>query len=503
MPRAFVSLVAAAALLATALLGGCGLADKDESKKPEDLTDSEKVALELEENIGFVNDPALAAYVQTVGNRIVADSERKSIEFRFKILDFPAANALALPDGQIFVSRGVLLLVNSEDELAAILAHEAAHVEERHARKRENLALVTSPIRLGAGIAGWATGLIIPDLGDAIVDLGESTTELLVAPYSREQEREADRVGQSLAAAAGYEPEGLANLLDTMLKAEALDPNTVHEQGWFDTHPATEERVESTRAHGASLARTVRPAAARDRAGVLEALDGLVIGANPDKGFFDENWFVHPALGFVMGFPPDWEGINSGGFVGAKKRDEEVYVMLALVAPGSDPIAGAKAASHRLETDLVTNIQKGIVNGLPAAKNRVQIDVGEGGEQLAEFTWIAHGGRIYQIMAVAPVERFQAMEENMSKSAHSFRALTDEERAGILVLKLKVVEAREGETLAELAERVQTPLTLATVSIINRISMDARLEAGEPVKVGLRERYASEPVVPFARQPLR
>lgn len=498
MPRAF-SYFHLVAGLAAALLAGCAHQASDGSPQSRKLSDSDKVALELEHNIGFVDDAELVSYLETVGGRVTAKATRKDIDFRFKILDMPAPNALALPDGQIFVSRGVLLLVNSEDELASILAHEIAHVEERHASERENLALVTSPIRLGAGIAGWATGLVIPDLGDAIVELGESTTGLLIAPYSREQEREADRVGQSLAAAAGYDPHGLVTFLDTMVAAEALDPDFKAEQSWFDTHPATRERVEATRTHGASLTREPRPDSALDRAGVLDELDGLVIGGNPGKGFFDENWFVHPELAFVMGFPLGWEGINTGGFVGAKKKSEEIFVMLALIARGSDPMEGAKAASKRLQTDLVTNAITGSVNGLPAAKNRVEVSDDRNGEQLAELTWIAHGGRIYQVMAVAPKERFNAVEEVMTKSAHSFRVLTNEERANIMVLKLHVVEAREGETFPELAARVQTPLTPETIAVVNRRAGDAHLEEGEPVKVGIRESYASEPEVPTWR----
>ena len=125
-----------------------------------------------------MDDPELLAYIDSVGRRVIAEGKRDEVDYRFQILDMPVPNALALPDGQIFVSRGLLLLVNSEDELAGVLAHEIAHVEENHASERENLALVTSPIRLGTGIAGWATGLVIPGLGDAISELGESTTGL-------------------------------------------------------------------------------------------------------------------------------------------------------------------------------------------------------------------------------------------------------------------------------------------------------------------------------------
>ncbi|MEE9265263.1 MAG: M48 family metallopeptidase, partial [Gammaproteobacteria bacterium] len=240
-------------ILATFLLAACAQNANNDGRGAVELSESEKIALELEQTVGFVNDPELLTYIESIGSRISAKGKRNDIDFRFHVLDMPIPNALALPEGQIFVSRGVLVLVNTEDELAGILAHEIAHVEEHHADERQGLVLVTSPIRLGADIAGWATGLIIPGLGEAISDFGESTTGLVLAPYSREQEREADRVGQSLAALAGYEPDGLVNLLDTMAKAELLDPENAHEQSFFDSHPATAERIALSREHSKSL----------------------------------------------------------------------------------------------------------------------------------------------------------------------------------------------------------------------------------------------------------
>ena len=480
-------------ILATFLLAACAQNANNGGRGAVELSESEKIALELEQTVGFVNDPELLTYIESIGSRISAKGKRNDIDFRFHVLDMPIPNALALPEGQIFVSRGVLVLVNTEDELAGILAHEIAHVEEHHADERQGLVLVTSPIRLGAEIAGWATGLIIPGLGEAISELGESTTGLVLAPYSREQEREADRVGQSLAALAGYEPDGLVNLLDTMAKAELLDPENAHEQSFFDSHPATAERVALTREHSKSLSPASRPASVKSREGVLAMLQGLVIGEDPGKGFFDKNWFVHPELAFVMAFPPDWEGINSSGFVGAKAPNEETFVMLALVADGTDPMEGARVASQKLGIDLVTSARLGTVNGLQAAKNQVELNREESEIQKMELTWIAYGGLIYQIMGVATLERFEAVEELMRKSAHSFRPLGDEERSQIMVTRLRVIEGEQGETIAEFAERVGTPWSVAVISVVNRKPATTTLAAGELIKVGIQNSYATQP----------
>lgn len=485
------------------LLAGCAGQTVDESAGGEGLSDSQRIALELEQTAGFVNDPELLAYVESVGDRIVAQGSRNDIDYRFEILDTAMPNALALPDGQIFISRGVLVLINSEDELAGILAHEIAHVEEHHASARENFALVTSPIRLGTDFAGWATGLVIPGLGDAIVELGASTTGIFLAPYNREQEREADRVGQSLAAAAGYRPEGLVDLLDTMASAESLDVENAPEASWFDSHPATVERVDLTRQHAETLMPAVRPASARNRSQVLAALEGLVVGVNPGKGFFDENWFVHPDLAFVMAVPPGWEVINTAGFVGAKKPDEETFVMLALVARGSDPMEGARAASRKLGVDVASDAQLGMLNGLQAARNQARITTDDGEVEMLELTWIAHGGLIYQVMGISAPKKFEVVEDVMRRSAHSFRPLTNEERASILVIRVRVVEGVQGETIAELAERIGTPWSVESIAVVNRKPVGERLRAGELIKVGIPESYTAGPGAASSLEPLQ
>ena len=102
----------------------------------------------------------------------------------------------------------------------------------------------------------------------------------------------------------------------------------------------------------------------------------------------------------------------------------------------------------------------------------------------------AHGGLIYQVMGVADIERFDAVSELMGKSAHSFRPLTAEELSGILVSQLVVVEGREGETIAALAERVGTPWSVDAIAVVNRRSASDPLAAGELVKVGIQKSYA-------------
>jgi predicted Zn-dependent protease len=128
---------------------------------------------------------------------------------------------------------------------------------------------------------------------------------------------------------------------------------------------------------------------------------------------------------------------------------------------------------------------------LPAAKNQAEITGGEGETEKIELTWIAYDGLIYQIMGVATLERFEAVEELLRKSAHSFRSLTNDEAAQILVTQLHVVAAEQGETIAELAGRVNSPWSTDAIAVVNRKPASATLEAGELIKVGIQRSYAA------------
>jgi predicted Zn-dependent protease len=93
-------------------------------------------AKKVEASLGLVADPALRGYVQAVGDRIAKQSPRQDVPYTFQIVNQPAPNAFALPNGNIYVSRGLLVLVNSEDELAGVLAHEVVHVAARWSTRR-------------------------------------------------------------------------------------------------------------------------------------------------------------------------------------------------------------------------------------------------------------------------------------------------------------------------------------------------------------------------------
>lgn len=185
------------------------------------------------------DEESLQSYVERVGHGIVAlnDGVRQPyLGYRFGILDTDEVNAFACPGGLILVSRGLLATTQSEDEVAAVLAHEIAHVTLRHgvaAIKKENLTQAFT--YLGAGAAqATMDSKDLQKLTDVFGDsVGNIVQTLVTSGYSRDAELAADELGRTLLAQAGYDPQALARVLERMHG----------EGGMLATHPAPSDRV--------------------------------------------------------------------------------------------------------------------------------------------------------------------------------------------------------------------------------------------------------------------
>ena len=192
-------------------------------------------AQEVEQSMGLTEDPALAAYVKAIGKQLARQSPRKDVEYQFYVVEMGEPNAFALPGGFVYVSRGLLALANSEDELAGVVGHEIGHVAARHSVRRMSAA---APFAIVAGITGGAVGLVSDSLGDAVAAIPSLAGKAFLAPYSRQQEREADDVGVDIMAKAGWDPSGLSTFLHTLQRQEELQLGESRQPGFFDSHPA-------------------------------------------------------------------------------------------------------------------------------------------------------------------------------------------------------------------------------------------------------------------------
>src|SRR6266446_5537685 len=414
-------------------------------------------AAEVARTIGLVDDPKLGTYVQEVGRRLAARSPRRDVTYTFAVVDMAEPNAFALPGGEIFVSRGLLVLAISEDELSGVLGHEIGHVAARHAARRVTraapLALVTA---LGAGI----TGLVSPAVGGLLGGVGEIANSALLAPYSRDQEREADRVGQEIVAGAGYDPAAFSTFLHTLAREEA----------------------HLTRAASA-------PIAASD-ADFLAHLDGLPVGASARDGVFEGATFRHPDLGFAVRLPAGWKAANGRSAIGAVAPDGGAIVLLDGATTGTDPVEAERAFEKEARSGPLPNTEKLTIAGLPAVHAAAVIDSRRGPLAL-DLTWIAYAGRVYRVTGVAPGGRAEEFRAAWRETAASFRPLNKSERRAIRETRLRIARARHGETIGDVVRRAGSAWSAEEAAVANEVAPGDVLAGGRPVKVAMTEPYVT------------
>jgi len=210
------------------------------SEQEEIQIDRQNSPYQLSADYGITQDRGLETYIDQTGQRLAALSHRPRMPYRFNVVNATYINAYAFPGGTISATRGILLKLNDEAELASLLGHELGHVNARHTAQQMSQAMLTQALVGGAAaIVGSQGGA----LGDLTAQLGGIGAGALLASYSRDNERQADDLGLSYMVAAGYDPQGFVGLMDMLRTLNKQQPNAV--QLMFSTHPMSDERYQS------------------------------------------------------------------------------------------------------------------------------------------------------------------------------------------------------------------------------------------------------------------
>jgi len=481
LPIAFLWVVAALSVASACAINPV-------SRRPEFVVMSRATELKLGEaearkvaqEMGIVEDEALSAYVRDVGERLAQYSLRDEVEFQFFVVDSEIINAFALPGGHIYVTRGLLARVNSEDELANVLGHEIGHVDGRHAVQRVTRS---APLAVATGIPAAAVGLVLPGVGRSIGEIGQFAGSLALAPYSRSQESASDRLGQEMAAKAGWDPMALARFMHTLEREEQLS-DAVEPPSFLRTHPLTHDRVENSAAYAAELQRAPADPIAASHAEFLAELEGLLVGENPAQGIFRENVFLHPDLELWLEFPESWGLRNGSSFVAALGPGDAARIVFQIAAEGEDPLSVARAfaKSEGAAFGLLPRATK--LGRYPGARA-----YGRNGGATVDVSWVAFGGYVYQITGVCKNRDYDQYQTPFIDVALSIRPLTATERAGIMEERLRIVEARSDEPLSSLIERTDARWSVEQTAVANALEADVRLGSEQPVKVPIAQRY--------------
>jgi predicted Zn-dependent protease len=419
---------------------------------------------------GAYEDPRLHAKLTSIVTRLVAVSDRPDLSYKITILNSPAVNAFALPNGQLYVTRGLLGLANDSAEFASVMSHEMAHVIARHAATREEQARKTE---------------LISNVNDLLSDsqvgaMALARSKIALASFSRSQEFEADGIGVGIAARAGFDPFGASRLLNSMgrnaeLYAASRGGDT-RSLDFLSSHPATPERVKNAADSARQFPATSR--VHRDKAAYLGSLDGMTYGEDPADGFVRGRHFLHPKLGFSFMAPEGFVLDNTTQAVLGTKEGAGQALRLDVVKVSPD-----QSLIEYLNSGWIENIENGSVeelsvNGIPAATATAI------GNQWAFRLYVVRlGGEVYRFIFAAKNRTVEA-DRAFRESIQTFRRLTAQETRSIKPLHLKIVKVQPGDTVESLSTRM-APFDhqVERFQVLNGLDPDEPLKAGDLIKI--------------------
>lgn len=428
---------------------------------------------------GAYADPAISGYVAQIGGAIAANSDDPSVGYTVTLLNSPVVNAFALPGGYVYVTRGLVALANSEAEVAGVLGHEVGHVTARHVAKRYDRAIGTS-------IFGAIAGAVI---GSPIVsDLLNLGAQLYLAGFSRQQEYEADLLGVRSLARTGYDPYAQADFLATLDAQTQLEAKLagieVQRMEFFATHPNTPDRVrraiEEAQRQGTAI--QARP---RNRDIFLSRIDGLLYGDDPKEGFIRGQKFLHPELKLTFTVPEGFRLQNSSQAVVARAKDGSAIQFDGGRAPqGRDPQTYLTREFANEVGIRPRNIETFTVSGMRAATGTARASTRSGTVDVRLVAIEYEPQTIYRFLMLTPANITRSRDAALRGTVMSFRKLTQSEAAALKPHRIRVVQAKAGDTVASLASRMaMSDYREERFRVLNGLGASGQVTAGQRYKI--------------------
>ncbi|PKG97444.1 M48 family metalloprotease [Paraglaciecola sp. MB-3u-78] len=198
----------------------------------------------------IINDPLLDEYIQDIGNRLVAQADNVKFPYKFFILNSPDINAFAFFGGHIGIHTGLIFNARNESELASVLAHEVSHVTQRHIARSIEARQKSSPLQIASLLGSILVAVVNPEAGMAALSVSNAASAQSSINYTRQNEKEADRVGIGILAEAGFDPNGASSFFGILAEKNRLKSSPL---AFLLTHPLPESRIADARTRAASF----------------------------------------------------------------------------------------------------------------------------------------------------------------------------------------------------------------------------------------------------------
>lgn len=410
----------------------------------------------------YVDRPAEIMLVQIV-SKLLAAADQPNTRFTVTILDSAEVNAFALPGGYIYVTRGILALANDQSELAAVLAHEIAHVVLKHARARTNRIRTTEIVdKVVTGVFG----------ADPSTDQSSNKAKLSLAAFSQAQELAADKEGILIAGKAGFDPHSAARFLAAMGRfAQFTAGDADMGDDFLSSHPSTPDRIQKATENARAFF-GAPGLGAQNRPEYMAAIGGLLYGDSPKQGAIIGRKFVHPTLKFTFSVPENYSlQISKGAVVGVAGDGEAVRFDSAEVPASmslADYLKSGWIAGLRPET-----VTTGKQAGFDTASGIAATDQWNFRVEVVRFE-----NRVYRFIFAARIDS-ELFARAAASTLKSFRAATNADLRQVRSLAVRTVTAGPVDTADSLARKM-APVENAT----NLFYILNNLYPGDPVTPG-------------------
>ncbi len=427
---------------------------------------------------GEYKNEALSKFLEEKGTEMGQLSHRPNLRYHFTILDSPVVNAFAVPGGYLYFTRGILAQFNSEAELIGVLGHEMGHVTARHSAQQQTNQQLGQVLLVGGMIASKE----IYEMADEVM----AGMQLLFLSFSREHERESDKLGVEYATKMGYDAHKMADFF-SVLDQMSMESSQGGVPTFLSTHPDPKDRYSTV--HELSdewQAKFPDEHFLVEHDAYLDMIDGMVYGEDPRQGFVENNAFYHPGLRFKFAFPQNWVLVNSPSQVQIISPDKDAGIIFRL----SDETS-AEAASKKTLDDLnltLVNSKAVNVNGNNAvAVVSQQVNQAQNGQEIITRVlsyFIKKGDRVYEFHGIASAEDFKKNLGAFEHTMQDFSTLTDPAKLNIKPDRIRVKTVDKAGSVRATFSRFQIPEDqFEKLALLNNMKLSDNLERGSRIKI--------------------
>lgn len=428
---------------------------------------------------GVYDNASLAKFVQTEGEQLGKVSHRPNLTYHFKVLDSPVVNAFAVPGGFVYVTRGILAQLNSEAELAGVLGHEIGHIAARHTASQQTKQTLGQLVLIG--------GMIASEKLAQYADYAMQGMQLLFLKFSRDDEREADRLGTMYSSLTGYDAHQMAEFFKVLYKMN-LSQSEGGVPTFLSTHPDPGDRYNYVNIRAKAWQDSLKlPSYKINHDEYLKLIDGIVYGEDPRQGYVEGTTFYHPEMKFKFTYPTSWQFENSPMQVSMAPSDGNALILFTL-SPQKTLKAAADTALRQFGLTAVSSKDL-TVNMLPAmavVSTQTTQDQNTGATSTNQILsyFISYGSNIYVFHGVAAQANFATYSTAFESTMNSFAKLTDAARINVTPNRINVKAVPSSGTVSQALTALGVKQDkLAEIALLNNLELTDKIAAGKLVKI--------------------